>query len=508
MNTIKRKSLKNSKIIFHLFYRSSGKLEPELIPQAGPKILSSIGFRDAIVDEWKRRLDELSLGSNDLGSLREGVVNMPDTIATPDNSQERALPTNNSKFAGNYNNPFDLIRRTPDYASILEYLGDMRFDSHVKYDGPSNRCQDQNLEPDTKREQEILLKCSKIYEEYNERTKQFMEEEKAELLKKIGAPWSWLHSFASQNSNDKTYNFIELNNKLKSFYHSDDQESEQEIEKEQKPNEKTVDKEKLETVESIIREILANFCEAEEDGIVTVSENESILSYMTQFSNYETSEDKHKIIDFGPLKKYIEEAEVAGLKFNDLDELHNYFIERCAADNIPSNTLRYKIFGEKIDYDSKPVETVVEPLEIVSEPVEIIKEVTQVAKKVESKPTVENATAEPKIEKIFLDSGIEVDQRVLTKQISNNMILGLATEPECLNPTPDTCDDETLKHETESELSTDLNPSKTTIFSDSSSKVSKQSSDVEIKKKRPKMVIIFFGILKSVRNNYFTFVLF
>lgn len=94
----------------YLFSRENGDLE-ELPPTPNtPRIMSSNIFRETLLEEWKDRLKEIE------------NFKLKETESV--NSEEKSLSrvSSNYKFVGDFNDPYQVIRKAPDFDSIILLL--------------------------------------------------------------------------------------------------------------------------------------------------------------------------------------------------------------------------------------------------------------------------------------------------------------------------------------------------------------------------------------------------
>lgn len=260
------------------------------------------------------------------------------------------------------------------------------------------------------------------------------------MLKEIGPPWSWLHQFASSNCRDKSYNFLEGQsiNSDETPSETSDESFDFDREKFKSPvNDKIIKGTDLINWSEIFEKIVTAECNHE----ISVKDSASVLSFIEK-------EEQENSIDCGRLKLFVEVADEHGLNFHDLNELCEYFEEN----NLPSK-------------DENKQEA--EEEELVEE--------EEISKNI--------------IETTFIESGIEVDDALLKKQISDKMILGVIekSSDDCLKKkiieipsTPEIIETDHSNIEITSENSNQ------TLFSDISSKVDETNIENRLKIKRCK----------------------
>lgn len=269
------------------------------------------------------------------------------------------------------------------------------------------------------------------------------------MLREIGPPWSWLHQFASSNCRDKSYNFLEGQS-----INSDETPSETSDESFDFDREKF----KTPTKEKVNGRDLINWSEIF-DKIITAEQNEEIsIKETNSIVNFIENEEKENLVDYTRLKSFVVVAEERGLNFNDLNELCDYFQEN--------------------NNEEKQEEE-----EFVEEEEEISKNI---------------------IETTFIESGIEVDDALLKKQISEKMILGVIekSSDDCLtkNKKIETSSNPEIVESDHSNIEITSENSNHTIFSDISSKVDEMNIESRLKKKKCKSEREEILLIKNPKN--------
>lgn len=274
------------------------------------------------------------------------------------------------------------------------------------------------------------------------------------MLREIGPPWSWLHQFASSNCRDKSYNFLEGQS-----INSDETPSETSDESFDFDREKfkTPTKEKIKGSDLINwSEIFEKIITAEQNEEISVKETNSIVNFIE-------NEEKLNLLDYGRLKTFVVVAEERELNFNDLNELCDYFQEN----NLESN-----------DEEKQEEEEMVEE---------------------------EEETSKNIIETTFIESGFEVDDALLKKQISEKMILGVIekSSDDCFtknNKIIETHSNPEIVESDHSNIEITSENSNQTIFSDISSKVDEIDIESRLKKKKCKPEREEILLMKNPKN--------
>lgn len=364
-----------------------------------PQVHTAAVFQQMLIDEWKSRMkyDQFSAPAieSSTPSDTESNVTEPGSVISRVSSS--------FKFVGNFADPAEVLRRAPDFDSVILLLQD-EIENIQQVSSSESLNQLLERAKDEKRKQsKILETCDKQAESDLEAQKQ----ERLNVLKKLGPPWAWLHKFADFSCPKHSFNFIDT---VSSPVASDDEEfdirkdrctsaeSSQTIihfardEARSKTfiyddTESTTSSSRVNSAASVMGEILSDvmckLSEAQSNGKCSVRDVKSLIRIVnTEFPN---NENAKRITGF------LDKANSSNKDFNDLNELHSYFMGEI----VKSKTCN----GEDENDDEDPNET----LKDCDEPNKIVE--------------------------IFEESGIDVDNKLLEKKVSETMILGLVKKP-------------------------------------------------------------------------------
>uniref|UniRef100_A0A182SSW2 RIIa domain-containing protein n=1 Tax=Anopheles maculatus TaxID=74869 RepID=A0A182SSW2_9DIPT len=180
----------------------TGALEDEQMPPTLPKVLSTISFKNAIIDKYRATLE------HDHG-LQHSALSQ--TINTGDNdqlSEPSAVPSrleSDFKFFGDDTDAHEVLRRAPDFDSVIVLLRRLRGDGVISMVSETNLSK-AALERTQERSKQIEeLKASISEDEYCK----LKEQERQELLKEMGPPWLMLYLFSQDCSRTKSFNYVE-----------------------------------------------------------------------------------------------------------------------------------------------------------------------------------------------------------------------------------------------------------------------------------------------------------
>ncbi|XP_065084464.1 uncharacterized protein LOC135706737 [Ochlerotatus camptorhynchus] len=379
-----------------------GQLERKQPMTEMPKVLSTISFKNAIIDKYKSVLG--------LDAKSPTTIDA-ELLSTDDRFSERSdLPSrldSDFKFVGDDTDPYEVVRRAPDFESVIILLGELQEDK-LKQQLSSISISEEKLERAKERTQR-LEDLKESLPEYD--FEKLMEAERQQLLNDMGPPWLLLYLFSRTASRDRSYNYLEEtsieDDASVAGYSNDSYELREadKLERSPEPDDDDDDhdgEDELEVMHDIGRrrssysipasvrsrmssiyssatrianEVLSRIiCMVDEaiiDGECELSVP-SIASFVEKKSNEESSISQH---DFQTLQDFLEEAEKKDLEVKDLNELYHFFVSES-----------FKAAGE--DHEPKKDRS---------------KEITS----------------------IFEASGIEVDNNLLDAQVSENMILGL-----------------------------------------------------------------------------------
>ncbi|XP_055525363.1 uncharacterized protein LOC129718528 [Wyeomyia smithii] len=369
-----------------------GQLEQKQPMTEMPKVLSTISFKNAIIDKYKS-----VMGLEQKSTIDSELVSGDDRF-----SEISEIPSkldSDFKFIGDETDPYGVLRRAPDFNSVIILLADLKEDN-LKQRLSSVTIAEDSLQRAKERTQRLNdLKESLPEYDYGK----LMEAERQQLLKDMGPPWLLLYLFSRDASRRQSHNYIEEtsldDDESASAYSNDsfqiraDGEKSSEHEEHGSEQYNTLAhrrssysipasvRSRMSSIHSsatrIANEVLSRvICMVDEaiiDGECELSVK-SISSFIERRSHEQSSISEH---DFQTLRDFLEEAERKELEVKDLNELYHFFVGESfkKADASDSNRDRSK--------------------EITS---------------------------------IFEASGIDVDNNLLDAEISDNMILGLVAK--------------------------------------------------------------------------------
>ncbi|XP_062563306.1 uncharacterized protein LOC134226503 [Armigeres subalbatus] len=389
-----------------------------------PKVLSTISFKNAIIDKYKSIMG-LDVPSS-VHSTGDGEM-----FSTEDRFSEKSdVPSrldSDFKFVGDETDPYEVVRRAPDFESVIVLLGELH-DDKLKQQLSSVSISEEKLDRAKERTQR-LEDLKESLPEYD--FEKLMEAERLQLLKDMGPPWLLLYLFSKTASRDRSFNYIEetsLEDEGSVAGYSNDSydlRGAQKLERSPEPDMSDDEdheaggsgrrhssysipasvRSRMSSIYSsstrIANEVLSRIiCMVDEaiiDGECELSVH-SITSFVEKKSLEESNISAH---DFNTLREFLVEAEKKELEVKDLNELYHFFVGES-----------FKATGENHD--------------------ELRRDRSR------------------EITSIFQASGIEVDNNLLDAQISENMILGLVQkEPTARRETirPIQVDDKNAKHE-------------------------------------------------------------
>uniref|UniRef100_A0A336LGM4 CSON011856 protein n=1 Tax=Culicoides sonorensis TaxID=179676 RepID=A0A336LGM4_CULSO len=327
-------------------------------------------------------------------------------------------PNSSFKFMGNFDDSSEILRRSPDFDAVIMLLQDEI--DNIRQVNPAA-----SLEALIKKSQEITIKESAQNE--TEISLESVKAQRLNILKKIGPPWTWIDKFTDYKCLTESFNFIDstsgmledddeshevIVNTMKRrstsadssqtiiHYTSDESRSktfirdESEEESPSKVNTKSI-------INQVLSDVMCKLTEAQSNGKCSVRDVRSL----TRIIDGEFGSDESAM----KLKGFLEKANSNGQDFNDLNELNSYFMSEIVKEN------RINV---NEDDEEDPNETLKEP----DDPDRIVE--------------------------IFEESGIDVDNKLLEKKVSETMILGLVKKPgtaDSLAPPPSDIDVESVK---------------------------------------------------------------
>ncbi|XP_055628342.1 uncharacterized protein LOC129769861 [Toxorhynchites rutilus septentrionalis] len=361
-----------------------------------PKVLSTISFKNAIIDKYK----------SVMGVDTKSTAADAELLSTDDRFSEiSTVPSrldSDFKFVGDETDPLEVLRRAPDFDSVIVLLGNLREDK-LRQQLSSVSIPEAKLVHAKERAQRIEDLRESLPEYDYEK---LMDAEKQQLLKDMGPPWLLLYLFSRTAGPGRSYNYVDetsMENELLDDYsnYSFDMAGADKLERSPEPEEEveaTPDadheperrrssyslpasvRSRMSSVHSsatrIANEVLSRvICMVDEaiiDGECELSVP-SIASFVEQKSQVDASISEH---DYNTLRDFLEEADKKDLEVKDLNQLYHFFVGES-----------FKSSG----YEAQRKRS---------------QEITS----------------------IFEASGIEVDNKLLDAQISENMILGLVPE--------------------------------------------------------------------------------
>lgn len=113
------------------------------------------------------------------------------------------------RFIGDYADPTQLLRRTPDFDSVILLLHEAQGHGLHRYRGPHD-IGAKTLRHAQRREVELRQRAEHQAKLVERTSAAITRQEHDRLLDDIEPPWSWLHQFAVANCRDKSYNFLEF----------------------------------------------------------------------------------------------------------------------------------------------------------------------------------------------------------------------------------------------------------------------------------------------------------
>lgn len=299
-------------------------------------------------------------------------------------------------------------------------------------------------------------------------------------MKEFGAPWSWLHQFASHNCHSKSYNFIEtqsINSDItpeqssdESFdfernkFISDGSGSDTMVSKTSDTS--ITDMEKMllckdsstptikdtnQFIENILHDIMDIFSSAESNEKLQISNTSSMVSYLQKEELGVLQRAGEIVPNFNTatIINILENAQLEGVVFNNLQELHDYlketFIDKkifdftlCDDANNNSTSIeaaKLNSINDNINSDNIIESDIREKLpDISSETSEKLISVNSID--IDDRSTGEKSKDIEIIENQdnfigtgFKQCGIEIDTKIINKPVPEDMILGLVEKP-------------------------------------------------------------------------------
>ena len=271
-------------------------------------------------------------------------------------------PNSSFRFVSDFQNPSSVVERSPDFDSVIVTLQELQNPENILQFSTQSQVSEKQRESAKKRDDAEL--GEHISQTNEENARDFYAQECSNLLREIGPPWNWLHNFASQNCRDKSYNFLEhvpIELDVTPSYSSDDDSYDYFQDKliSQKSSVLTINgshisKSSAASAQSRSTICMENTAECNFDDFETTNTNQDLVDAICKLFNdsdtkncniHDTEaikkflETKHKkrnlqTSEFIKLRRFIERADANGMRFNDLNELYNYFIEQASQEQI------------------------------------------------------------------------------------------------------------------------------------------------------------------------------
>ena len=343
-----------------------------------------------------------------------------------------------------------------------------------------------------------------------EHAEQTLENEKLELLKNIEPPWSWIHQFASLNTEDKSYNFLEdfrsipsdctptessdesfdfdrgeflveesstdssCNENIKNLLAADS-DSNQSVSSQQDMFQEEI------FINKQLSKIIDVLKESESDGTIYIKDMKSILSIIASKEAIDPHEFNYKAI-----RKCLQKAEDNNILFNNVEELSVYLKREFGINSS-------KLIVEEVNEDgqSKRSDNIITENDSIDTAKSLITEETK-----EVSSTVPTVSTDPNaLTSIFERCDIEIDEKVAEKVIPDKMIIGLV----------DTSSEETIIpiesiHETPHPTTHDTTSGKLSDRSSMEDIISVASTKPSIKKIPPSPVVPFSCSVEPLRG--------
>lgn len=365
-----------------------------------------------------------------------GNIKPPDLLAL---SQTSSPMKDGSDFriTGEFSNPREIIKRSADFESIIVVLQELKCDGEFLPESHVTEEQRLNI---AERDKEIEALREKMAKMTQDNAQNYLTQECCNLMRDIGPPWNWLHSFASQTCREKSYNYVEsirsdttvndapsseesfdyFNDKFISDETSAATTSAANLDVKSSSASRTsgvsfslynVDEadDASSNRHKVLIDTICSISESTEKGECNVRETSSIMSCLDE----QHSKKQLDSSDYQQLKRFIDQADERGIVFNDLNELYNYFTQESSREQ--STHPKVEIRGEEDDE--------AETENVIASTDKTQPETTEncdTSEKAESKNVVS----------IFGESGIEVDGKLLDAKVSERMILGLVDKPQ------------------------------------------------------------------------------
>lgn len=322
------------------------------------------------------------------------------------------------KFVGNFADPAEVLRRAPDFDSVILLLQDEIENIHQV-------CSAENIHHMYERAKVEKTQEKKMLETWDQNAETNLaakRNERLDVLKKLGPPWAWIHKFVDASCPKESFNFVDVtcnpvgsedeefdakkerctsaeSNQTIIHFTSSDSRSKTFIYDDDSPSSSRTNSASV--MGEILSDVMCKLNEAQSNGKCSVRDVKSLTRIIDmEFPNNENAKK---------IRGYLEKTITNGKDFNDLNELNSYFMGEIVKESKAVDK------NEEEDDDEDPNETLKE----CKEP--------------------------DKIVEIFEESGIDVDNKLLEKKFSETMILGLVKKSESLVPPTNDIDSESIK---------------------------------------------------------------
>lgn len=112
-------------------------------------------------------------------------------------------------ISGDFQDPREVVQHSCDFDSIILVLQHLKCADGGERFQPESHITERQREKAMERDAEVQRLKEQMSSTVEENAKISIQQECCEMLKAIGAPWNWLHNFASHNCHYKSYNFLE-----------------------------------------------------------------------------------------------------------------------------------------------------------------------------------------------------------------------------------------------------------------------------------------------------------
>lgn len=129
------------------------------------------------------------------------------TLSTPQSAMQ-----NGSAFhiTGDFQDPKEVVEHSCNFDAIILVLQQLKCADESEKFHPESLITETEREKIKERDEDVEKLKEQMETNIEENAKIAIEQECCEMLKAIGAPWNWLHNFASHNCHYKSYNFLEV----------------------------------------------------------------------------------------------------------------------------------------------------------------------------------------------------------------------------------------------------------------------------------------------------------